>query len=547
MKRYIKNIMLLIAVAALSASCKKQLEEFNPAGATVQSLFTTPDGFEAGVNGIYTYNRSIYGKEEGMALTEMGTDLWDPAQQAGVSGTAGVYPQPAIMTYQGYDATNLWVKTNMWQNCYAAINLANECLKYIDKAGLTDSRKSVLLGEVSFLRAWYYWHLVQSFGDIPMPLEPTETQITTATRTPVDQIYTQIFADMGKAVANLPVTQVDYGRITKPASKAFMARLLLTRGRNQEALNYANDVIKNSGAKLLTNYADLWNMSNQRNSEVLWAVNYSTNLTYNAGSNLTHMLFLMDYATQPGMTRDIANDFPYVRYMPTTFLLNLYNEQDDSRYNASFKTVWLCNQPDASKRPAGMNVGDTAILISKNVIPPAQRAGKKYKIFDINDVYNSNSTPKDRTHYISLRKFDDPTRPTDGSTESSRDVFVFRLAELYLTGAEAELNQNKPDSAAYYINQLRSRAAIAGHQASMQVTAAQITEDFILDEWAREFAGEQMRWFVLKRAGKLVDRVRRFNPDIAGNVKDFHVLRPIPQAQIDQVTNKDQFKQNSGY
>ena len=81
----------------------------------------------------------------------------------------------------------------------------------------------------------------------------------------------------------------------------------------------------------------------------------------------------------------------------------------------------------------------------------------------------------------------------------------------------------------------------------MQIVPADITLDFILDERAREFAGEQIRWFDLKRTGKLVERVKKYNPDGAAWIQDFHTVRPIPQAQLDAVTNKDEFTQNPGY
>jgi len=122
-----------------------------------------------------------------------------------------------------------------------------------------------------------------------------------------------------------------------------------------------------------------------------------------------------------------------------------------------------------------------------------------------------------------------------------------RLAEMYLIAAEGEMNIGKLDSAAYYVNIVRTRAALPGKVANMQVLPSQITLDFILDERAREFAGEQLRWFDLKRTGKLVDRVKALNPDAAPFIQSFHTVRPIPQSQIDAVTNKDEFKQNTGY
>ncbi len=84
-----------------------------------------------------------------------------------------------------------------------------------------------------------------------------------------------------------------------------------------------------------------------------------------------------------------------------------------------------------------------------------------------------------------------------------------------------------------------------------QVTAKDI--NVILDERARELCGEQQRWFDLKRTGKLVDRVKLHNGVAKNNIQDFHILRPIPQPQLDAITNKtsgpdpEGFWQNEGY
>lgn len=545
MKTYIKYIPLLGLAALLS--CTKDLQEYNPAGSTAQSLFTTPEGIEAGVNGIYTYNRYFYGKEEGHGLMEMGTDIWTNAANNNNSGANGIFPQLSLTTYQGLTTDNVWVKNRMWQQCYAAVNLANNVMKYLPSSGVNAARQRELEGETRFLRAWYYYHLVESFGPVPLQLEPTETILTTATRTPVDDVYNQILQDLQFAVTAIPTTTTEYGRVTRPAAEAFLAKVYLTRGRNQEASNYAKKVITGYSYRLLPTYANLWTITNQQNTEVLWAVNYSTNLAFNAGSNVSHTLYLMEYNTQPGMKRDVANGFPNVRYMPTRFLLNLFDETNDSRYNASFKSAWFANETDATKRPAGMNVGDTAILTTKYPVTAAFRSSKRYRIYDLNDMYKADGTPNDRFHYVSLRKFDDPTRATDATTESARDANILRLGEVYLLAAEAQLNLGKKDSAAYYLNEVRTRAAVPGRQANMRVAAADVTLDFILDERARELAGEQVRWFDLKRTNKLVERVKKYNPDAAPNIQPFHVVRPIPQSEIDAVTNKGEFRQNDGY
>jgi hypothetical protein len=195
-----------------------------------------------------------------------------------------------------------------------------------------------------------------------------------------------------------------------------------------------------------------------------------------------------------------------------------------------------------------MDLGDTAIFCSKYVISDAARVGKVYKIYDINDVYRPDGTPADRFHYISLKKFDDPTRASAAETESARDVSLIRLPEMYFIAAEAEMQLGNTDAAAGYINTIRERAAMnKTNPQEMDVAASIITLDFILDERAREFAGEQLRWFDLKRMNKLVERVQLHNPDAKSFIKEFHMIRPIPQSELDAVTNKEEFKQNPGY
>lgn len=101
--------------------------------------------------------------------------------------------------------------------------------------------------------------------------------------------------------------------------------------------------------------------------------------------------------------------------------------------------------------------------------------------------------------------------------------------------------------AADRINKVRERAALEGHVKDMDIEASDVNIDFILDERAREMAGEYNRWMDLKRTGKLIERTLKYNNLAAKiNKMDEHiVVRPIPQSVIDQTTGN--YKQNTGY
>ncbi|HMH22277.1 MAG TPA: RagB/SusD family nutrient uptake outer membrane protein [Puia sp.] len=553
----ITRLLLLVICAAALTSCQKKLVEYNPSGLTASTVYNNAAGFETLVNASYSFSRFWYGKEEAYSVMELGTDIW-------TSGTGDVYTN--LSTYNNLQGNNTSALDSLWKNSYAAINLVNTGIAQVGNVtDYTPLQKTTREAELRFLRAFYYWHIVEIWGGVNFTTQPVLGAVTTANRTPVDTFYKYILSDLQYAVANLPATTTDYGRVTQPAAKAFLARICLNRGLNDQAIALSNDVIKNYGFTLLPKYSDLWNMGNLKNKEVIWAIDYSTNLSYNdlqtaiypyghsRGSNSGHMLFLMvyDQVSTTILLRDINNGRPFNRYMPTLALLNMFDEANDSRYAGSFQTVWYANKAgtaviNGTTTSVSFKVGDTAVYCPKTIIPTGSLS-PKYTTYDLSKVYDASGVPTQRKFYVSLKKFMDSTRASVAEAQSARDAFVMRLGEMYLIAAEAELNAGKLDSSAYYLNVLRTRAAIPGHTAAMQITPGQVTLDFILDERARELCGEQLRWMDLKRTGKLVSRIKALNPDAAPFVQPFHSVRPIPQSQIDAVSNKGVFTQNPNY
>jgi hypothetical protein len=558
MKMFRNHLLLIIAIPLILLSgCKKFIEENNKSGVTEEVLYATADGMESLVNSCYAPGRLWYGKMIGLLLTEAGTD---EILRAGWGGGYAQYHE-YNNTLQGADPGFIHV----WAGFYKGINACNAAIERLPSNPLNEATKKIRDGEVRFLRAFYYYHLVETFGPVPIRTIETTSPEMTATRATGDEVYKLIFEDLTIAQADLAgVITPAGGRVTLPAVEAFLARLYLTRKDYQKALEMANRVIKNYNFQMIKDYKALWQMgtnsNGNTNKEAIWFVNYNADNKLNdrplgsdlgyfwlwEGGHQAHAFFTEMNFGLPGLTFDIENGRPLNQYLPSEHLLDLFDETKDQRYAGSFRTEWWANDP--STLPAGFKIGDTIMVTTKQVVSSDYRASKKYTIFDRNDVYGSNGVPNgDRSRYVQLNKFADPTRSGPVVHESKRDAIVFRLPEMYLVAAEASMNIGKLQDAADFINVVRSRAAIPGKENEMSIASSDVTIDFILDERAREFVGEQLRWFDLKRTGKLLERVKLYNPDAAPNIKDFHLLRPIPQVEIDVMQNKNEFVQNPGY
>jgi len=138
--------------------------------------------------------------------------------------------------------------------------------------------------------------------------------------------------------------------------------------------------------------------------------------------------------------------------------------------------------------------------------------------------------------YPGLKKFLDDQYDSRFPTHdiSYRDAIVFRLSEMYLIKAECQLATGSSANALATINQLRAARAIQGQDNSISGT---VDINTILDERAIELCGEQQRWFDLKRTHTLINRVKTYNGQGAGNVQTMHYYRPIPEAEIEACTN----------
>lgn len=568
MKTKKKPILFLSALLLFAAqSCEKFLEEELVSDVSAASYYTTAKGLEDAVDATYHYMRIIYSNERAYMLTTFGTDTY-------TNGADGGYK--SFNYYDNGLRSDVNILDQMWENLYMGINQANAVLNRSD--AITDMEPELIVqrqAEVRFLRALYYFILVQQWGDVHLSLEETVGAVVTANKTPASEIYEQaIIPDLEFAIANLlpPGEQSDYGRATSGAAEFLLGKALLTRG--YKSYGSANDfsraealltsVIDNYGYSLESSIDRVFDQDNQKNDEIVFAVQYSTDVLLNGNEgNRGHLYFLMEYDILPGMQRDIENGRPFKRFRLTEYMQDVWgaNRDNDSRYDLTYKHAWYSNKEssipkwtqenvdagaknaDGSPAVVGepkFTVGDTAIFIpgpgKDHIWTPTKKLQTRYRVFTTDEY--------DERVFAHTAKHIDPRRPAIQWERGSRDFFIMRLADAYLLRAEARFQQGDLPGAADDINVVRVRAAWPGKETEMLITAGDVDIDFILEERARELDAEQERWYDLTRTGKLVERVRLYNPDATG-IEDFHIHRPIPQSQLDRTQGG--YPQNCGY
>ena len=530
-----KKLKIILVLLILLSSCvADNLSEKITGDLTAEGVFTDEEGIGLALNGAYSAFTSYVGsgnsgnRETGWTLIAMGTDTY-------TNGSDGNFK--SFNTYNtDLNASSVVVK-EPWEDFYKGINSANAVIGRTPDVISDPEKLKNILGQAHFLRGYYYFWLARIWGPVHYTDQETIGVETEATRMPLDQLYPKIIEDMEFAEQNLPASQNDFGRATSWAAKTALADIYLTLKNYDKAAQYAEEVINNGPFSLVKPFANLWKLDNENNPEVILSAQFADNTEFDNGGNPAHLFFLMEYDKLPGMVRDVVNGRPWKRFKPTNYLLNLY-DLEDQRYDGTFKTVWLANNPKSA--PPGVQVGDTAVWLPRKTLTQAEKDSRPFGVNIFNQEEYTEKT------YPATKKWVQPNRVSVNETSGGRDFIAWRLAEVYLIASEANALKPAPNQikALEYLNEVRMRAYGVDNVSSLPPISS-VTIDVILEERAKELAQEGKRWFDLVRTGKLVERVRLHNPQGAPNIQDFHMLRPIPLTQIDR-TSTD-FPQNPGY
>jgi len=532
-----KKLLSIIIFAITLSSCSDLLDEKIYTQVTTDYIVSSPTGMASAVLAMYYKDREFFRTNSDTEST-LWTNMLVGDDISHVRSGTGI---PQFGRYANIMPTTGNVGA-LWKQQYAMIGYANLVIATAAKVDMADPVAIQALSEAKVFRAHAYFWLLRKYDRVYLTTRVTTPQNVndSIVYTPAipDSVFKLINSDLDYAIKNLSWSTTQPGRFTQGVARHIKAKVAAWQQNWREVANQVNAIESSGKYTLMPNVADVFNSADLNaptNTESILVSQWSKGnggwyISPTTGSTAGHRMalyFMPLYNQEQGMTIDFASGgYPWGRIFPNAYLLNLYDKTKDARYKAYYKHAWTYN--NAAGLPRGKKLGDTIAV--------------------------TNSAQYLNLHPACTKFNDSWTRVSASETQSFKDIIIYRLPETYLMGAEAYFYLGKADSAAYYYNKTWVRAG------NIAIPVGAVTMDMIIEEHARELAFEGDRWFLLKRKGLLVDRVKKYGGEfvkkgtlvlsndtvIRTNIQPFHVRLPIPQSQID-IMGKTNFPQNEGY
>lgn len=488
MKKY---IYLLSVVCGLMA-CESELELTAPSELTTAGFWDSEEGVRTAHTGMFANLRGEAG--DIWLLGEIRSDIW--------GGLTYESPSNVSLIESSFTASN--APFGGWAGFYTAIHRINDFLMNApDVPFANESERSHLIGQAYGLRAFYYYTLLKTWGDVPLILEPlfsVDPEGLSRERSSQNEIMAQIKGDIDASLASFGSNNSFWAGNknfwSKAATLALKGDVYIWSGNlmgggdaDFSIAKEALEQIASFGIGLAPTIGELWGVANENNNEFIFTLQYQRDEASNIYNSFT------------GRSTEINPKFNAAGESMSSFIIAGAN-----RYGQSEKTILLLEDAADSRKDA------TFIRLYTD-----DNGGAGYP------VYNQ------ATYFGSI--FNKFLGRVDGSERIfENDVPIYRYADVLLLLAEVKNHLGQDPS--NEINQIRQRAygdnydpAIHGYSNGSKVE----NTNAILNERYKEFIGEGKRWWDLRRAG---DNFVIQEVDFLGSGDAYKLLLPITEDMI---------------
>ncbi|CAG5011649.1 SusD-like protein [Dyadobacter sp. CECT 9275] len=484
MKTKIILIILLTVSVAFFSACNEDFLEKNPPQQIAAGTFWTSEGdVEMGLAGCYTKLKGSY--------LQWQRSYFDAAVD---NGWAQHYSDIRNIQSGTLDAANAGAPNGLYKACYEGIATTNIFLANFKRANLSDASNKVYEAEARFLRAYFYFELVQRWGGVVIYKEvPADVEALKIPKSTTEEVYKFIQEDLDFAASNLPDIAYKSGHAVKTTVQALQARIALFQNRWDDVVTLTNSIISS------TRYSLAPDLESQF-------------IKGKGQANCPEIIFSVKFIeTRDGrQSADGGQEVEFFRWgglAPTKDLIDEYDPKD-----LRLET-WYYAAPNK-----------TSYIRKDGFTFQTEFVATGYGLTKFAAVW-------------------DPTRfmPSERDIITGHDVVLFRLAEVYLMYAEAQVEKsggNTTDANALkFVNEIRKRAGIEA------ITT--LSRDILRKERRKELAFEGLRYFDVVRwkIGKDING-KLIHSNINLKWDDKFYLWPFSQSELD-INNK--LLQNQGY
>lgn len=474
-----KKILIFFAIATLFIGCQKDILELTPTDRISEASVWKDQNL---VKAYITAQYAVVQTQFGNFLNHYADEAYSKYNPSG----AWNFRQNSLTPD---NSTSLCNQLNFWTLAFKYIRNINVFFEKIDASGFDAASIKSMKGEMTFLRAYVYSNLLNSYGGVPI-IDKTyklDDVLTGATRNTYQEVLDYILTDLDYVIANMPAKQTgsNFGRASGDIAQALKSKMLLYDASPLH--NPTNDLAKwqkaSDAAKAL--------ITSGRYSLFGNATSYSSMFYTSANSEV---IFQKYYSTADGLKYGFENAAPVLG-------------------------GWGNNQPSQNLADAYEMTNGEMIYMEDGLLTPTvntasgfdpnnpwvNRDPRFYTMFAYNGSTFSGKTiytyvgsvaqDESVTGYYTL-KFLNPADAVSSGTQYTTPYFVYRLSEIFLNYAEAEYELGHESEARDYMNKIRQRVGMPDVPATVTGVALR---DRIRHERQVELSYEGHRYFDIRR------------------------------------------------
>jgi len=481
MEKHITKVRVVTVICVLLVTCNKFLDK-EPLGVeSSATFFKNEDQAVKATTAVYDATAWRYSQE--ISEWFLGDICSDDAEKGGENAADWAEVQQ-LKEFRGNAGNSICFYR--WSEFYQGVYRANLVIENVPGIDMDEDLRDRLVAEAKFLRGFFYFQLIKTFGGVPLITHPLDPDEYCQPRATMDECWEQIEKDLSDAADVLPEKSaydaMDMGRATKGAANALLAKAYIYQSKWSDAENRASRVINSMEYDLEPNYEDNFKLSHENGIESVYEIQHVEIPTSDYGDE--------NEGQETSKYQGSRNDTYFESWgfnCPTQDFVDEF-EQNDPRLKATVvfdKDIIYAGTPAQQK--------------ADNHMSPTSMLSRKYML-----EYQGPETPEKSNAPANWR--------------------AIRFADVLLFHAEAANENDDPTSALESLNRVRKRAGMP----EVTTTDKSALQEAIYHERRVELGLEGHRFFDLVRQGRAAEVLAENGFD-----EEKHEYFPIPQLEMD--------------